>query len=113
MLKLTTAVSLVLLTVTPALAQVTRETTTTTTTVRTPAPQAAPMPAPVTVTPLPPDPSAGPGDGPHVLGTMEEKIIHPGTVTTSGSSTTVTVPDRVIGTTGGRRDSTEIHIGVP
>ena len=114
MLKLGTAAALVLLMATPALAQqhTKRTTVTSTTTSTAPAPKAAPQ-TQVAVEPLPPDPNAGPGPQPQALGEMRETITHPGTVTTSGESTTVKLPDRVIGTGTTTGSSTEIHLGVP
>jgi hypothetical protein len=115
MLKLATAAALVLVMATPALGQqhTKRTTITTTTTSTEPAPQKAP-PAQVSVAPLPPDPNAGPGPQPQALGALKETVTHPGTVTTSGESTTVKLPDwQVKSGSGGSSDSTELRLGVP
>jgi hypothetical protein len=115
MLKLATAAALVLLMATPALAQQhTKRTIITSTTTRTePAPQPAPA-AQVSVAPLPPDPNAGPGAQPQSLGELKDTVVHPGTVTTSGKSATVKLPDWQIRSGGsGSSDSTALRLGVP
>jgi hypothetical protein len=115
MLKLATAAALVLVMATPALAQqhTKRTTITSTTTTAEPMPQTAAKP-PVSVETLPPDPNAGPGQQPQTLGEMKETVTHPGTVTTSGKSTTVKLPDWQVKTgSGGSSESTELRLGVP
>jgi hypothetical protein len=115
MLKLATAAALVLVMATPALAQqhTKRTTITSTTTTTEPAPQRA-APPQVTVAPLPPDPAAGPGGQPQSLGALTETVTHPGTVTTSGKSTTVKLPDwQIRSGAGGSYERTERRLGVP
>jgi hypothetical protein len=111
MLKLTVC-ALALLTALPALAQVRSQSTTTTTTQSAPAPRPAPPPA-VQSEPLPPDPNAGPGEPPQTLGVLKDTVVHPGSVTTTGSSTVIdtqTLPQ--IGTAPATRsETTRIEIG--